>query len=480
MGEGVSAPGSTARAKRTVNNVALRAAFGWFLIACSIALASPLGPVPAHSVSRLTALVLGGLGWLLAIGAARSGKIGATAVIVGGVLLRLIAFAGDPGLSDDGFRYVWEGGLVAEGISPYTHAPASPELADQRARWSVINAGVNHPEVSAAYPPLAQAVMAAATALAGGPSHPERALLAQRFAFGLFDLLTLIPILLLLRGMKKPLGLALVWAWSPLVLIEYAGSGHLDSLMIALAMAGLAFSARKHHHLAVAALMAGAMAKLLPVLLIPLVMRKSADWRTRGTQLLVAVGTALAIVAPFFFLRGGYEGLWRGLGEYGFRWEAASLVHRFIEPMLAGLLPMDESGFDSRRVARACLGLIWLTIAWRSWRRNDCVLQTSFVWIGALLVLSPTLHPWYLTWVIPFLAFYPSRAWFHLILVAPLLYAPLAGWIDGGEWVEPKWLWPLMALPAAWLWARDRFFRSRPIREKRQPSSSDGQQQRIR
>lgn len=474
MGVGVSDPGKTVQAKRTVNNAALRAGLGWSLVACSIALASPLGPVHAHSVSRLIALVIGGLGWLLAIGAARSGRIGATTVIVGGVLLRLIALAGDPGLSDDGFRYVWEGGLVAEGISPYAHAPASLELAVQRERWSAINAGVNHPEVSAAYPPLAQAVMAAATTLAGGPDQPEPALFAQRLAFGLFDLLTLIPILLLLRGMNKPLGLALVWAWSPLVLIEYAGSGHLDSLAIALAMAGLAFSARKHPNLAVAALMAGAMAKLLPLLLIPLVMRKSAEWRARGIQLLVAAGTALAIVAPFAFLRGGFEGLGRGLGEYSFRWEAASLVHRFIEPIFAGLLPMDESGFDSRRVARACLGLIWSAIAWRSWRHKHSILQTSFVWIGALLVLSPTLHPWYLTWVIPFLAFYPSRAWFHLVLVAPLLYAPLAGWIERGEWVEPKWLWPLMALPAAWLWGRDRFFASRPIREVRNTSSNDG------
>ena len=62
-------------------------------------------------------------------------------------------------------------------------------------------------------------------------------------------------------------------------------------------------------------------------------------------------------------------------------------------------------------------------------------------------MLTPTLHPWYLTWVIPFLALYRSRAWVFLAAVAPLLYWPLTEWHATGEWIEPVWLWPALALP---------------------------------
>ena len=66
---------------------------------------------------------------------------------------------------------------------------------------------------------------------------------------------------------------------------------------------------------------------------------------------------------------------------------------------------------------------------------------------AAFLVLTPTLHPWYLTWIVPFLALRQSRAWIWLAAVAPLLYWPLEGWRTEAVWHEPLWLWPLVAVP---------------------------------
>ena len=73
--------------------------------------------------------------------------------------------------------------------------------------------------------------------------------------------------------------------------------------------------------------------------------------------------------------------------------------------------------------------------------------------------LSPTLHPWYLTWALPFLACFPSRAWTWLLALAPLCYSVVARWQLEGLWQEPAWLWPLWALPFLALLLRERLRR---------------------
>jgi hypothetical protein len=136
-----------------------------------------------------------------------------------------------------------------------------------------------------------------------------------------------------------------------------------------------------------------------------------------------------------------------GLSEYGLRWEAASLVFRWLEAPFAAVLERDGTWSDPRRVARVIAALLWLAVAACAWFRVEDPVRATGVAIGAFLVLSPTLHPWYLAWIVPFVAVTGSAAWLLLVALAPLLYWPLAGWHASGVWVEPGWLWPAVALP---------------------------------
>jgi hypothetical protein len=95
---------------------------------------------------------------------------------------------------------------------------------------------------------------------------------------------------------------------------------------------------------------------------------------------------------------------------------------------------------------------IWLILALREWWRGSGALRASCVLLGAYLFLSPTLHPWYLCWLVPLLALYPSLAWWLLLALAPLCYWPMAGWKAIHVWYEPPWLWPAVALPFLLVW----------------------------
>src|SRR6185295_15533595 len=165
-------------------------------------------------------------------------------------------------------------------------APRDPELAPYQERWKETFERVNHPEVSAAYPPLVQAVNAAVVSLAGGPVPPERARLALRVCFTACDLGVTLVLLALLRRRGSPMAQAAVWAWSPLVALEFAGSGHLDALGILFLVLALSFAAgelardrvqeeSRSPRWAIVWLVAGAATKLLPGALLPFALRRS-------------------------------------------------------------------------------------------------------------------------------------------------------------------------------------------------------------
>ncbi|HED66144.1 MAG TPA: DUF2029 domain-containing protein, partial [Planctomycetes bacterium] len=373
-----------------------------------------------------------------------------------------------PGLSDDVFRYVWEGGLVAEGKSPYAHAPSSPERAPEREAWPRIYREMNNKDVSAAYPPAAQVGFAVVSTLAGGPAAQggERAVLAMRIAFALADLAVLGVILVALRRRGMGAARAVIWGWSPLIVFEFAGAAHFDSLGILALLAGLVVLERDPRHrlgrvregLGNALLATGVLVKLLPLFVVPFTLRES---RRRGFAALVLVAVALLWSVPILVSDDGATGLFGGIGAYASRWESFSLVFRFVDAPLRGLgdwiggdgvLAREES---RRLVARTLVALAWGGVALRCFRRRMRPLDAAPALLGAFLVLTPTLHPWYLAWVLAFLALRPSFAWPFLVAMAPLLYWPLTRWHAEGIWVEPGWLWPVVGLPFLLLLGRE-------------------------
>jgi len=419
---------------------------------------SALGPLPEHLAAAESCLLAAGLVWFaLVVRSERENEPRPSAttgwILLGAVVLRGVMWVGDPGLSDDIHRYVWEGGLVAEGVSPYAWAPSDPELETYRNAWPSTYEGLNHRDVSAAYPPVTQLAHAGVVSLAGGPAAGagERAGAALRLFFTLCDLgVCLLLARWLSRAGRDP-RLLVAWAWCPLVVIEFAGSGHFDSLGILLSVAALTVlaSARGARELAGSALLAaGVLVKWLPLAFLAFVAR-----RRRRRAVATLAFTALGFL-PLVFWSGGAAGLFSGTTDYGLRWESFSFLFRWIEPWMPTVV-RDGSLTDPRFLARALVGAVFVAFIALHLRRGTELRVACFRTIGAFLLLTPTLHPWYLCWVVPLLVLERNRAWTFAVAFAPILYWPLGGWVARGVWSEPVWLWPAFALPFFALLALD-------------------------
>jgi hypothetical protein len=311
-----------------------------------------------------------------------------------------------PPVSTDVYRYVWDGRVTAAHINPYRYRPADAQVAFLRD--PAVFPNINRADTATTiYPPMAQVIFFAATRIACSVTVMKGVMVG-------FEIVIVAVLLTLLRRRGLPATRILFYAWHPLPLFEFSGSGHIDAAAIALMLAAALLAERRHRVLAGAVLGAAALVKFFPAVIAP------ALWERRDWRFLVAMlAAAAALYLPFLgvgwqvlgFLPGYVheEGLASGggfflLGAIG----SVTTLPRWAVPayLLAGggLLAAIAAAIIARRATALPL------------RAALLLLGVFTVWV------SPHLA-WYFTWVIPFLCFSRSWALIYLCGAAPLLYA---------------------------------------------------------
>lgn len=343
------------------------------------------------------------LAWAAALWGGRRFEFGRReilALVIAAAACRLVLIDLAPAQSDDLYRYIWEGRVQAAGRNPYRVAPEATEFSDLRdADW----ASVNHKEYSAIYPPLAQAVFLACAAVS-----PEggRVFVFKAF-FTLCDLAVLALLLMWLARLGRSPGWAVLWAFHPLVVTEFSGNGHLDSLMIVFTVAALLALEARREGLAVAALAGAIAAKLIPLLLLPYFV-----WKMRRWWLLAFAPLAVLIAYLPYYTAG--EGLWRSLVVYERNWLYNSPVFDLARDMF-----FDTDGFLARSWFYLALGATMAVV----WARRAGPAGAWLPVLGLYQIAGPVVHPWYLA---QFVAAAAVRGggwpWLLLTALVPLVY----------------------------------------------------------
>ena len=305
--------------------------------------------------------------------------------------LRLLLLVPPVVLSEDVYRYLWDGKVLASGTNPYAYAPADPRLAPLREPW---HGRLNHPEIRTIYPPQAELLFAVVHWLT-----PWRVLIA---------LADLAAIVLLRRH-------GLAYATFPLLLFEGTWSGHVDALAAALvAVAMLRDSG-------VAAGIAAGL-KVIPAAGVPaMVLRSQRRWW-------FVLGFTVALLVPVLPFLGGP--LMPGLHEYATRWifnsPAYDAVFAVVDrvplkawwtasslrtPAVSDVVYRHLYPDFVTRLVLGALALIAVIAARRSVTRS----------LSLFLLLTPTIHPWYWLVTIP-PALIERSAWIAFALCAPFSY----------------------------------------------------------
>ncbi len=343
-------------------------------------------------------------------------------ILAATVLFRALLLPVQPPLSDDVYRYQWEGRIQRAGLNPYGAVPDNPALKRFQDPLHPITTGHDTPTL---YPPLAEAIFSWVSTVPG-----------YKRLFTLFDLATAAILIFILQTVRQPLAHVLIYAWNPTVLVAFTLCGHFDAVAIFLLATAILYIIKQQSWFSNLFLAAGFLVKFFPVLLLPWVIK-----RRRWQHL--ALFLAIVAAAYFRFLNLGW-GLFRGASNFARGWEANDSLFR----VLRWALP-------SRLTAEAVAAILLLVLVVWSLQQKLKPLNAGLLLITALLLVSPDAFPWYFTWVVPFLCFVPNPPLLLLSITVVLGYAPVTAYAAGQPYRNNHLLLLLEYLPPlAWLAAR--------------------------
>lgn len=424
--------------------------------------------------------------YLFAIRQATHQPVSAARIMAIAILFRIIMLASTPILEIDVYRYIWDGNAVSAGVNPYEFSPQevldaneeSPadlrRLADRAASSSALKKilrTVHFGNLPSPYPPVSQAVFAVSASVTPDRATVETHLLIMRLLIVLFDLSTLWLLMLLLRRLSMPIGWAVAYGWCPLVLKEFANSGHLDSITVffTIAAAYVLVRAGSRAVLVSAILLATATAgKFYPLVLVPVF---AVTWARLGRQQAnpkrATMGVAVYSVATCILLFPMFADF-TSPSQYVTGERNSDGIHAFIRywemndflfmlaienlrpdelvksshpgwfvfipnSIRANItsqgeslgLPRTEVPFLAARLLTVlAYGLIVLWTCLRLWRAPSApaFLRSCFASLAWLWLLSPTLNPWYWAWSMAFIPFAVRREWLWVAGLAMTYY----------------------------------------------------------
>ena len=341
-----------------------------------------------------------------------------------GLLARLVLIPTAPTLSEDVYRYLWDGTLVAHGVNPYPHAPADPAL---RRFDGALLQHLNHAEVPTIYPPAAQLLFGAVARVSPTPVAWKVLLLFLESAL-------VLALLRLLRSRGLPRERLLLYYWNPLLLVESFGSGHVDLAATVFLMVTLALYDTNRHTRAGIAFALAVMTKYVPALLIPRLIRQR-----KWLLLFVAAVTAAVLATPFLEAGGA---LTTGLRIYARHWEFNGALDHLLHRVI-------ENDLTIRKILAIAGVIATLVIAWRA----RSVTGAAFACFVSFLLLSPTVFPWYAVPVVALLPLHPDWGMMAFSGLLALSYLPLPAYRATGTWTLPEWiLWvEYGGLAAVWI-----------------------------
>lgn len=339
-------------------------------------------------------------------------------IFAAGLLFRATLFPLYPSLSDDLLRYRWEGKMQAAGYNPYLTAPADPAV--QHLRDQTYPA-VNGKHYVSVYGPVTESLFRWWYPMASAPGNVYLSVLLMKVPMLAFDLGTALLVVRLLRLLGLSVARVLVYWWSPLTVIEFAASGHNDSVAVfflVLALIGLVAGEKTW---ALVALALSTLSKLFAAFLWPVVLPRWIE-RRRWRGLLWPALCGLVVYWPY---RSGLFNVMPGVSVYAGNW-------RNNDSLFAIFYALSGSQMG----ASAAYGATVAGVAGFLAGRGFPPLRAAFLILGTVLLCAPNVFSWYLTWILPLLAIFPNPAWLLLSVLVFLSYHVLIGYEALGVWQD--------------------------------------------
>jgi len=304
-----------------------------------------------------------------------------------------------PALSDDFYRFIWDGRLLAAGYHPFAEVP-SFYMTDTFSIPGIdaeIFDKLNSKDRFTIYPPVCQFIFWISAVLSPGSVYGS--MVVMKIIIFSFEMATLWIFTKIIRHFNRSVKGVLIYALNPLVILELTGNLHFEGIMIFFLLLGIFLLIRMQSLPSVLAYSLSICTKLIPLLFLPLMLR-SLGWKKAFTYWVLA-GLITALLFLPLLNTAIIHGFSTSLGYYFQRFEFNASIYYLIRE--AGYWIV---GFNIIQYAGPALGLIAailiVILSFRNVRANqpagiDKEFVTGMLWSLLLYFLLTTiLHPWYI------------------------------------------------------------------------------------
>jgi len=330
-----------------------------------------------------------------------------------GVVLRLAMIPIHPSGSDDYYRYVWDGKVMANGINPYRYAPDDPALA--RLHTDVLPSRVNFPDMKTIYPPVAEIIFYISYII-GGDNY-----VSVKLILFVFDLLSMFGIYQVLKKTGLDRKNILLYALCPLPMFQFFVDAHVDGFGLPLLVFALLFYVDGKKALSYLFVGLSICVKPLGLILIPIMFLNERSLAERIKSVAIPALVCLALYVPFMFSGTPFQALMKFTENWTFNGVVFDILDSFIH--------------DNQRSRLACAALLFVFYLPVILSRKD-FLTKVYLSVFMLFIFSPVVHPWYLSWLAIILPLIPRWSGITYVGLVSLTAFTILNYQLTGVWKE--------------------------------------------
>jgi alpha-1,6-mannosyltransferase len=319
-----------------------------------------------------------------------------TGIIIG-LSIRFVLIFVLPSLSDDFYRFIWDGRLLNHGINPFLELPSYYINNDLYGDFLTLDIyhQLNSQNYFTVYPPVLQGVFWLATYCF--PNSVLGSVIIMKLVLFLLEAGSIYCIIQLLRHFKQPENAVLLYALNPVVMLEIVGNLHFEGIMIFFLLLFLLFFVKNKKHLSAVSIGIAIVAKLLPLMFLPFLIKRL-KWKSIVYFLIVGL-TIILLFAPLLnqaFLTNISE----SVGLYFQHFEYNGSVYYILRWLGFQLQGFNMIGFISPILALSVFSLVIYTTFFKDKMTSKELPFYMLFALTAFYLLSTTVHPWYITTMI--------------------------------------------------------------------------------
>ncbi|MFY0688758.1 MAG: DUF2029 domain-containing protein [Cyclobacteriaceae bacterium] len=363
-------------------------------------------------------------GWLCSMEHSKVGYL-----ISLGAITRVSLLFSLPNLSDDFYRFLWDGHISNASYDPFSLLPREAlELSIAGVNPQLFG-HLNSPDYYTVYPPTNQLVFSLATFL--GQQNELLAVNVIRSMIIVADFASFWLIFKLLGGDHKR---SFWFLLNPMIILEFTGNLHFEAFTIFFILLAVWFVKRNDKLLSGVAIGVAASIKLLPIIFLPAFAWRS-RWKTGIVLSVLALSILLGSLAPVW-IGASWSEIASSLSLYYQSFEFNASIYYLLREV--GFWFKGYNIIQTLGPRMAILaGILIIIITIRSDLKKNQLAQTLLYSLTIYLLMSTTVHPWY---ILPLVPLGLLAGHYYPIVWSLMAFTTYLGYTDEGYHLSMLWI----------------------------------------